>query len=93
MRPYGDPRVWRKAQRRADRGIPTGRRATHPVKTIPSRKTRQEATPMSDRQSSCTVSVTDPARGYVTCYRPAGHYPATPHAFPVAHVLGQEARA
>ena len=33
MTPYGDPRVRRKSQRRAWRGTPTGRRATHQVIT------------------------------------------------------------
>ena len=32
MRPQ-DSRVWRKARRRALKGVPTGRRATHAVET------------------------------------------------------------
>jgi len=33
MRPAGRTRCWRKSQRRAWRGMPAGRRDTHPVKT------------------------------------------------------------
>lgn len=33
MQPAGDPRYWRKGQRRAWRGTPRGRRATHRVET------------------------------------------------------------
>lgn len=33
MTPYEPTRVWRKTRRRALRGVPAGRRATHQVRT------------------------------------------------------------
>ncbi|MCO6011521.1 hypothetical protein NE236_41880 [Actinoallomurus purpureus] len=33
MTPAGNPRIWRKNRRKADRGIPAGRRTTHRAKT------------------------------------------------------------
>lgn len=38
MRPAGS-RTWRKGLRKASRGIPAGRRATHPVQTAQGRRT------------------------------------------------------
>jgi hypothetical protein len=36
-----DTRVWRKTRRRALRGVPTGRRATHVVETIYGHRQRE----------------------------------------------------
>jgi hypothetical protein len=43
MTPADSTRVWRRSQRRAWRGTPTGRRATRKVQTTYSRHQRQAA--------------------------------------------------